>query len=410
MRITAISDDDDLIVVADGRQKRGERARQVPPTGARRDYDAPPSLGGGIIEPVRIGFDARAAFLDPYRGFGRVTRCIAEALLRSLPGEVVLFVPHGAPVPQPWYPVAARIVPLCRPQRGAFLLDGPAWRWTLARTPVDVLHLPCWTVPHRLPVPVVATFYDATPFRFASPPQRWRRHRARQAIRSLRYATAVHAISRHARSELLATVDLPEERIFAVYLGVDAGFLPAPTPTPPEHLLFVGGTDPHKNLELILAVIAAPEAVRLPPLVVAGPVTADRRFVAPRLKGKLCIAASPDDATLVSLYQRALALLVPSRNEGFGLPALEAMACGCPVLAARAGALPEICGDAAVLLDPDKPATWREALLALVDDPERRAGLVHAGLARARLFTWERSARELAAVYRAVIRAESARS
>jgi glycosyltransferase involved in cell wall biosynthesis len=359
---------------------------------------------------VRIGFDARAAFLDPYRGFGRVTRSIAEALLRSLPGEVVLFVPHRAPVPQPWYPVAAQIVRLRRPRRGAFLLDGPAWRWTLARTPVDVLHLPSWTVPHRLPVPVVATFYDATPFRFASPPQRWRRHRARQAIRSLRNATAVHAISHHARAELLATVNLPEDNIFVVHLGVDAGFLPAPSPMAPEHLLFVGGTDPHKNFELILAVLPAPEAARLPPLVVAGPVTADRRLAAPSLAGRVRIAASPDDATLVALYQRALALLVPSRNEGFGLPALEAMACGCPVLAARAGALPEICGDAAMLLDPDRPATWRQALLALLDDPERRLGMVHAGIARARSFTWERSARELATVYRAATRAESVRS
>jgi glycosyltransferase involved in cell wall biosynthesis len=359
---------------------------------------------------VRIGFDARAAFLDPYRGFGRVTRCIAEALLRSLPGEVVLFVPHGAPVPQPWYPVAARIVPLRRPQRGAFLFDGPAWRWTLARTPVDVLHLPAWTVPPRLPVPVVATFYDATPFRFASPPQAWRRHRARQAIRSLRHATTVHAISQHARAELLATVNLPAERIFVVHLGVDASFVPAATPTLPEHLLFVGGTDPHKNLELLLAVLSAPKAARLPPLVVAGPATANHRLAAPHLAGKIRSVANPDDATLVALYRHAFALLVPSRNEGFGLPALEAMACGCPVVAARAGALPEICGDAAVLLDPDQPATWCEALLALLDQPERRARLVHAGLARARPFTWERSARELAAVYRDVTRADSARS
>jgi glycosyltransferase involved in cell wall biosynthesis len=209
---------------------------------------------------------------------------------------------------------------------------------------------------------------------------------------------------------LLATVDLPEEKISVVHLGVAASFLPAPLPTSPEHLLFVGGTDPHKNLELLLAVLANPEAARLPPLVVAGPITADRRLVGSRLAGRVRTVASPDDAALVTLYQRALALLVPSRNEGFGLPALEAMACGCPVVAAHAGALPEICGDAAVLLDPDQPAAWREALLALLDDPERRTGLVHAGLARARSFTWERSARELAAVYRAATRAESSRS
>ena len=359
---------------------------------------------------VRIGLDARAAFLDPNRGFGRVTRSLAEELLRLLPGEVVLFVPHGAPVPQPWYPLAARIVALHRPRRGAFLFDGPAWRMTLGRIPVDVLHLPTWTVPARLPVPVVATFYDATPFRFPSPPEPWRRHRARQAIRSLARATAVHAISHHAKAELLATVRLAPERVFVAHLGVGSEFLPSPTPTPPEHLLFVGGSDPHKNLELVVALLASPEAERLPPLVVAGAAAADRRLADPALRGRVRRVANPDDRALAELYQRALALLLPSRNEGFGLPALEAMACGCPVLAARAGALPEVCGEAAMLLDPDDPGAWREAVLALLAKPGRRSETVGAGLARARTFTWERTARELTSIYRGATRAVSSRS
>src|SRR5512136_1047119 len=229
-------------------------------------------------ETLRIGFDARAAFLDPNRGFGRVARSLAEALVRLLPGEVVLFVPHGAPVPQPWYPLAARIVALRRPRRGAFLFDGPAWRLTLARTPVDVLHVPTWTVPRRLPVPIVATFYDATPFRFPSPPEPWRRHRARQAIRSLGRATAVHAISDHARTELLATVNIPPERTFVAHLGVSAPFAAEREPLPPDHLLFVGGSDPHKNLGLLLAALDSANGARLPPLVVVGAAAHDRRL------------------------------------------------------------------------------------------------------------------------------------
>jgi glycosyltransferase involved in cell wall biosynthesis len=359
---------------------------------------------------VRIGLDTRAAFLDPNRGFGRVTRSLAEELLRLLPGEVVLFVPHGVPVPQPWYPLAARIAVLHRPRRGAFVFDGPAWRWTLARTPVDVLHLPTWTVPGRLPVPVVATFYDATPFRFPSPPQPWRRHRARQAIRSLARASAVHAISQHARSELLSTIDLPEERVHVARLGVGSPFLPAKAPVPPEHLLFVGGSDPHKNLDLVLEVLASTDARTLPPLLVAGAAAGDRRLAEPALGGRVRRIPNPDDRVLASLYQRAFALLVPSRNEGFGLPALEAMACGCPVLAARAGALPEVCGDAALLLDPGRPAAWRESLLRLSTEPARRDALARAGLVHARDFTWERTAHELLTIYRAAARAESSRS
>ncbi len=273
-----------------------------------------------------------------------------------------------------------------------------------------MLHLPTWTVPTRLPVPVVATFYDATPFRFPSPSEPWRRHRARQAIRSLARASAVHAISQHARSELLATVDLPEERVLVAPLGVGSQFLPAQAPVPPEHLLFVGGSDPHKNLDLVLEVLASKDAGTLPELVVAGAAAGDRRLAEPSLGGRVRRVPKPDDRALVSLYQRAVALLVPSRNEGFGLPALEAMACGCPVLAARAGALPEVCGDAAVLLDPDRPAAWRESLLALIAEPARRDALTRAGLAHAREFTWERTARELLTIYRAAARAESSRS
>ena len=102
-----------------------------------------------MMGTVRIGFDARAAFLDPDRGFGRFTRALAEALLQAVPGDVVVFVPHGFLVPPPWYLRAASVVQLVRPRRGAFLLDGPAWAFTLRRHRVDVLHLPTWGVPPR---------------------------------------------------------------------------------------------------------------------------------------------------------------------------------------------------------------------------------------------------------------------
>ncbi len=363
-----------------------------------------------MLGAMRIGFDARAAFLDPHRGMGRVARALADALLDTAPGEVVVFVSHGACVPHSWYPRSASVVQLSRPRRGAFLLDPPAWAVTLRRHRVDVLHLPAWGVPPGLPVPTVATFYDATPFRFHSPPERWRRWRARLATRSLVRATAIHAISRHAAHELRQVTATPEEKVSVIHLGVDPSFAPASVSERPSHLLFVGGTDPHKNLDVLLDVLPELRARVSLPLVVAGPVSREARFRRSEVASLVRVVTQPGDADLATLYRRALALLVPSRNEGFGLPALEAMACGCPVIAARAGALPEVCGDAAVLVDPGDRVAWIEAVAALASDPGRRAALVEAGLARAATFTWRRTAAALLDLYRCLARAESSRS
>lgn len=361
---------------------------------------------------MRVGFDARAAFLDPNRGFGRVARSLADALLELLPGEIVLFVPHGASVPARWYPLAARIVQLYRPHRGAWVFDPVAWTVTLRRYPADVLHLPAWGVPLGLPVPAVATFHDATPCRFPSPPAWWPRTRARMAIRSVRRAAAVHAVSEHAKNELISNVRIDPARVRSVLLGVGPPFGPAaPGERGGNHLLFVGGSDPHKNLDLLLRMLALPGVGRLPNMVVAGscdPVLAARVAQA-GLTDRIDLVPRPSDQTLARLYRQALATLVPSRNEGFGLPALEAMACGCPVLAARAGALPEVCGNAGVLLDPDDAESWRDTLLDLQGSPGRQGQLAEAGVARARELTWEACARGVAAIYERVSREAGAR-
>lgn len=361
-----------------------------------------------MLRTVRIGVDTRAAFLDPHRGFGRFTRALVDALLGVDGHEVVLFVPHRAGIPQPWYSRAAAVVQLTRPRRPAFLFDPPAWAFALRRHRVDVLHIPAWGVPRGLPLPVVATFYDATPFRFASPPERWRRHRARMAIRSLRRATRVHAISHYAKSELLDAVALPGADVSVVHLAADRGFAPAATPGQPRHFLYVGGADPHKNLALLLEAFSRQEAAALPPLVIAGPAAADVHTRASTAAARVRVVSHPSDAELVALYRDAVALLFPSRNEGFGLPALEAMACGCPVVAARSGALPEVCGDAAVLLEPDDVSAWSATLVALASDPGRRAALAAAGLARSHSFSWEATAQGMIGIYRAAARLESA--
>ena len=119
--------------------------------------------------------------------------------------------------------------------------------------------------------------------------------------------------------------------------------------------------------------------------------------------GALQLPGAVDEERLVELYRTALALVYPSRYEGFGLPVVEAMATGTPVIASRAGSIPEVLGDAGVLLGPDDVTAWADAIVEIASDAGRRARMREQGVGRAATFTWQRTARLTRDVYRQVL-------
>ena len=187
-----------------------------------------------------------------------------------------------------------------------------------------------------------------------------------------------------------------------------ASSLPAGIVAP--FLLHVGDLHERRNLSVVVQGLM--EARRrletmAPSLVLAGV----DRGVGDRLMGSAAESGAPDaivqlgavsEATLRSLYHGAAALVYPSRYEGFGLPLVEAMASGTPVLASRAASIPEVVGESGVLLDPDDPRLWGDAIVRVISDPVLRARLRTDGLARAAMFTWERTARITLEIYRRV--------
>lgn len=373
---------------------------------------------------MRIGIDYTAA-VRQRAGIGRYTRELVGALLAlPSPYQYILFAATGG---HRWpltgnerlaSSVQVRAVPVSD--------EWLARLWHRAHLPIPVeavtgplrlFYSPDFTLPPTLPgTRTLLTVHDLS---FLHHPDHFvpqlARYLSRVVPRSVARADRVLADSEATRTDLIAHLGAPAEKVEVLYSGVNPRFRPEPEPGEPERLqaryaiggrpyiLSVGTLQPRKNYVRLIRAFArlnTPFA-----LLIAGGRgwLYDEIYIeAEKHSDRVRIVGFIEETDLPALYRRAALFVFPSCYEGFGLPVLEAMACGVPVVCSNSSSLPEVAGHAALLVDPYDEDGLMEAMQRALEDEELRRRMIARGLEQAARFTWERAARQLLAVFKAV--------
>ena len=364
----------------------------------------------------QIAIDGRY-IQDHFSGIGRYTYNLIDALARSAPDSRFVILRNPA-LRNTRYDIAA----LARyPNVELRRVDVPTFslreQFQLPTSNFQLLHSPYFIKPYFLRVPSIVTIFDLIPLLFPDDvPSARTRFFFRWAV-WLAAQTAARVIvpSAATRDDLMARLRVPRAKIVVVPLAADARFAPQSEAAiararekyalPARYGLYVGINKPHKNLATLIEAwqrVASDTA-----LVIAGAwdaryaPTADYRpqtAVSGR-RSAVKFVHNIDDADLPALYAGAAVFIMPSLYEGFGLTPLEAMASGVPVICSHASSLPEVVGDAALLVNPRNVAEIAQAIACVLDDAALRDDLRAKSRARAAQFSWARTARETLDVY-----------
>ncbi|WP_298819432.1 glycosyltransferase family 4 protein [Chloroflexus sp.] len=369
------------------------------------------------MSPLRIGFDARYA-TDHFPGIGRYITSLLPALsdlCRS--HRLFVLVNAGQSLPS----LANDAVEYVPVRSGPFALGQQfevpllARRWRL-----DLLHSPYIVKPYLLPCHSVVTIYDVLPLRYPqtlSPRgRRFYRWSLRLAVQSAQRLITISTVS---RDDLAFHLRIPREHIAVTPLAAAPTFAPQPIDEitdvrlryglPRRYVLYVGSNKPHKNIDRLIrawerVIPALPARYADTMLVIAGKF--DPQYPLPAaiaaergLSARVKVLSNVADADLPALYSGALLFVFPSSYEGFGLPPLEAMACGTPVVCAYAGSLPEVVDEAALTVDPHSMHEIAEGILRVLRSPDLYELLSRRGLRQAARFSWQATAQATLAVY-----------
>lgn len=339
----------------------------------------------------------------------------------SLPGEALVYLPFPEALETfpsvPHLRACPSLLPLRKPTV-RILWEHLVFPWHLWKDRIHLLHATMNVAPFWTPCPVVVTVMDLAFWRYPQVHPRGRRLYLGLFTRlSVRRARAVIAISDYTRREVETFLHVPAGRIRVIYPGVDADFQPLSPEEigefrrrrglPERYFLYVGNLEPRKNLLRLVQAYA-----RLRPddvfLILAGArgwgyAELFREVETLGLTDRVLFPGFVPREELPLWYNGAEAFFYPSLYEGFGLPPLEAMACGTPVVVSTAASLPEVVGSAGLQVAAEDVEALAETMQRLLEEPGLRAELGRRGLAQARNFRWEKMARETADLYRQLL-------
>lgn len=362
---------------------------------------------------MRVAVDARMILSAP-TGIGRVVECTLAALAALAAGDDYTLI--------------------CRPgalsefaDRDHFLRvetdTGQYSPRVFTRLPrmlcgSDLAHFYYFVHPYRLPIPYVVSIFDTvySVYRNSLSPVQRAVYEATMRM-SIRNASLVLTDSDSAKSDIIRYFGAPADKIAPVPLGVDARFSPRcfrdiidfrrRKALPDQFILYVGNHKPHKNVRSIVDALALVRKDTTCSLVLLDDGGEDCRRTRSRVQetgmtDRVIFLRELPEADLPLMYNAADLFVFPSLYEGFGLPPLEAMACGTPVVTSNTSALPEVVGDAGIMVDPTRVDELADAMLRILRSPDLRCEMSAKGLERARTYTWEETARQTRKAYEEV--------
>ena len=357
----------------------------------------------------------------PATGSGQYLRHLVAAFA-DLPAKcAVRVLLPGIPPPPALGPVTFQTLPVRPGHRGKVLWEQVAVPRAARQMGADVLHVPYWAPPLRAAMPVVVTVHDLIPLLLPE-------YRGGAAVRLythlVRVATTRAAVvltdSEASRQDIVRHLRVHASRVQTIHLAASSAYRPEPSPgdahvlaalgLQPGYVLYLGGFDARKNLQAVCTAFAQlSQVVSNARLVIAGKLPSGDSAFAPdprRLAREAGIPASAitftgfvPDAQVPALYRGARVFIFPSTFEGFGLPPLEALSCGVPVVASQASSLPEVVGEGGLLVPPMERAALVHALQRLMTDDGLHADLRRRALQQAARFSWAQTAKLTLAAY-----------